>query len=107
MSGDQLPGPAPKSNNPPPPKAWPDKFPEAAARWDVIRPAVVAKSEELGIAPEVLISPELIRRVCWDPEKNLSDAETLRQWFETQGARPWQAQIAADCVLPAFESMSH
>ncbi|MEY2634689.1 MAG: hypothetical protein RIS75_629 [Actinomycetota bacterium] len=107
MSGDQLPGPAPKSNNPPPPKAWPDKFPEAAARWDVIRPAVVAKSEDLGIAPEVLISPELIRRVCWDPENNLSDAETLRQWFETQGARPWQAQIAADCVLPAFESMSH
>ena len=107
MSESELPGPAPKSSNPPPPKAWPEKFPEASARWDVIRPAVIAASTELGIATEVMISPELIRRVCWDPEQNLVDEQTLQTWFISQGARKWQAELAAATVYPASLTVTY
>lgn len=70
----------------PPPRAWPQRNPEAAARWELIRPAVVATAETLGIAAEVLVSPEAIRQLCWH------GAADLGEFLLAQGCRPWQVQ---------------
>ena len=74
----------------PPPKAWADKKPEAAARWDKVRPALNQLAEELEIAPEVLISPEPIRHFCWEPSAAL---DQLEAWLSERKVRPWQIEF--------------
>ncbi len=70
----------------PPPRAWAQRNPEAAQRWEVVRPAVVATAEALGIAAEVLVPPDAIRQLCW---QGSSDPATF---LEQQGCRAWQVQ---------------
>ncbi len=52
---------------PPPPRAWADKDPDAAARLSAARAAVTARAEELNLPQENLITPDTVRRVCWEP----------------------------------------
>ena len=89
----QLPQTNKKSGALPPPKAWADRNPEAAARWEKIRPALNAIAEELEIAPEVLVSPEPIRQFCWDPTTAL---DSLDEWLHVYKVRQWQI----DFILP-------
>ena len=95
------PGPNPKSNGYPPPKAWADRFPEAAQRWGAIRPALNEQAESLGIPPEVLVSPEAIRRLCWEPGDALVDEQQLGTWLSAQGARQWQCELVVPTILAA------
>lgn len=81
----------------PPPKAWPQRNPQAAARWDVVRPAVVATAEALEIQPEVLISPEIIRRLCWEGFEVQQSADAVERLLSVCSARPWQI---AELVQP-------
>ena len=72
----------------PPPRAWAQRNPEAAVRWESVRPAVVATAESLGINPEVLVSPEAVRQLCWNGVQSDGVAGALT----AQGARPWQIE---------------
>lgn len=86
----------------PPPKAWPQRNPDAAARWELVRPAVVATAEELELAPEVLISPEIIRRLCWEGfAVGHSLAEVEHRLSQTP-ARPWQIEHLAAPIAKAL-----
>lgn len=80
----------------PPPKAWAQRNPEAAVRWEAVRPAVVATAEALELQPEVLISPEIIRRLCWEGFEMQQSADAVERLLEVSAARPWQiAQLVA------------
>lgn len=98
------PGPNPKANGYPPPKAWPDRFPEAAARWAQVRPALNEQAEAIGLAPEVLLSPESVRRLCWEPGEALAGTTELDAWLSNQGARPWQRELTLSTILGALSS---
>ena len=63
----ELPQPAAAYTGPPPPRAWADKDPEAAARLSAARAAVTALAEELNLPQENLITPDTVRRLCWAP----------------------------------------
>ena len=105
LASTELPSTSPKTSALPPPKAWPEKNPDAAARWDVIRPAINALAETHEIAPELIMSPELVRRLCWDGGSRLSNRDELQQWLTEQSSRPWQIDLVCEPVLSAAASM--
>ena len=87
----------------PPPRAWADKNPEADRRLKAARAAVIAKSEELNIPIENLLTPELLRRLAWAPPEP-SSGEAIRGALLEMGARTWQVDATADVITTAFEA---
>jgi len=86
----------------PPPRSWPQRNPQAAERWDVVRPAVVARAEELGLATEVLVSPEVIRVLCWSGFERDAGVETVSALLKAQGCRDWQVEQLAPAIVAAL-----
>jgi ribonuclease D len=103
LKENELPNPNSGLNSIPPTKSWEEKNPDAFIRFSKVRPAVLEMAENLGIAPEILISPESIRQLCWSGFENISDETQLSDWLLGQGARPWQSQlITADLYKLLF-----
>lgn len=80
-------------------RTWAGRFPEAAARWDAVRPAVVSLAEELALPAENLIAPETVRRLAWEPPADVSPAG-VAAFLADADARPWQAGLVAPIVAP-------
>lgn len=86
----------------PPPRSWAQRNPAAAERWELVRPAVLAHAEDLGIATEVLVSPETIRVLCWSGFERLLDHETVAALLTAEGCRPWQVEQLALVISAAL-----
>lgn len=95
-----LPEVASPSEGPPPPRTWPDRNPEAAARLHQARALLTEISERLSVPLENLISPDLVRRVCWDPPA--ADQVAVQEILTRAGARPWQVELAAPVLVAAL-----
>ncbi|MCX5249628.1 ribonuclease D [Streptomyces sp. NBC_00201] len=99
----QLPAPGQPVTGPPPPRAWADKDPAAAARLSAARAAVSALAEQLNMPQENLITPDTVRRVCWEPPK-VVDAETVGAALAGYGARPWQVEQVTPVLVAALSA---
>lgn len=102
LPDDQCPTP-PKGDGPPPPRAWVDKYPAAALRWDHLRPSLLALADELGLPVENLLTPDLVRRLCFEPPKPAT-LETITEYLSSHGARPWQIAVTAGLFVSCFEN---
>ncbi|MEU5400493.1 ribonuclease D [Streptomyces sp. NPDC005963] len=96
----ELPQPGQPLNGPPPPRSWADKDPAAAARLSAARTAVTALAEELNLPQENLITPDTVRRVCWEPPADPS-VEAVSHALTELGARPWQVELVAPLLAQA------
>lgn len=85
----------------PPPRAWPDRNPEASERLRAGRAAVNARAEELRMPVENLLSPETLRRLAWSPPETV-DESTIAAAMQEADARPWQVRATAGIVAAAF-----
>lgn len=103
LSEAQLPTPGQPVAGPPPPRAWADKDPAAAARLSAARAAVSALAEQLNMPQENLITPDTVRRVCWEPPKEVS-AETVAEALAGHGARPWQVEQVTPVLVAALSA---
>ncbi|MEC4021129.1 ribonuclease D [Streptomyces sp. H27-D2] len=93
LSGQALTGP-------PPPRSWADKDPVAAARLSTARAAVSALAEELNLPQENLITPDTVRRLCWEPPAEPTP-EAVAAILAGPGARQWQIdQVTPVLVEP-------
>ncbi|TQM31718.1 ribonuclease D [Nocardia bhagyanarayanae] len=87
-------------DGPPPPNRWERRDPIAAARLARARAAMGELSLEHAIPVENLLSPDLVRRLCWDglPEYDRGDTAELAAavdgFLKSGGARPWQRELA-------------
>ena len=93
------------SDSMPPVKVWRDKFPAKFAPLSHARAAIDAKAEELSIPPENLISPDLVRRMCWNAPEGATISlmpEEVRSSLLAQGARHWQAEIVGPLIAAAL-----
>ncbi|MFE2584094.1 HRDC domain-containing protein [Streptomyces sp. NPDC059378] len=97
----QLPQPGQQVTGPPPPRAWADKDPAAAARLSAARAAVSALAERIDMPQENLITPDTVRRVCWEPPKS-TDVESTAAALAGYGARPWQVELVAPALAEAL-----
>ncbi|MFE5654692.1 HRDC domain-containing protein [Streptomyces sp. NPDC056517] len=97
----ELPQPGQQVAGPPPPRAWADKDPAAAARLSAARAAVSALAEELNLPQENLITPDTVRRVCWEPPTP-GDASGVAAALAGHGARPWQVELVTPLLVKAL-----
>jgi ribonuclease D len=97
----RLPQPGQPVTGPPPPRAWADKDPAAAARLSAARTAVSALAEQLNMPQENLITPDTVRRLCWEPPV-VADAESVGAALAGYGARPWQVGQVAPVLVRAL-----
>ncbi|MBD0838323.1 ribonuclease D [Streptomyces sp. TRM68416] len=99
----QLPQPGQPVTGPPPPRAWADKDPAAAARLSAARAGVSALAERLNMPQENLITPDTVRRVCWEPPA-VVDAESVGAALAGFGARPWQVEQVTPILVAALSA---
>jgi ribonuclease D len=97
----ELPQPGQPLNGPPPPRSWADKDPVAAARLSAARAAVSALAEELDLPQENLITPDTVRRVCWEPPAEPT-VEAVAQALAGYGARTWQIEQVSPLLTRAL-----
>ncbi|MFJ7337466.1 ribonuclease D [Streptomyces sp. NPDC101110] len=103
LSEAQLPQPGQPVAGPPPPRAWADKDPTAAARLSAARAGVTALAEQLNMPQENLITPDTVRRVCWEPPA-VVDAESVAAALAGHGARPWQVEQVTPVLVKALSA---
>ncbi|MFC5955239.1 HRDC domain-containing protein [Streptomyces pratens] len=103
LSEAQLPQPGQPVTGPPPPRAWADKDPVAAARLSAARAGVSALAERLTMPQENLITPDTVRRVCWEPPQP-AGPESVAAALAGYGARPWQVEQVAPVLVTALAS---
>lgn len=97
----ELPQPGQPLNGPPPPRSWADKDPDAAARLSAARASVTALAERLNMPQENLITPDTVRRVCWEPPAG-RDVDAVSSALAAYGARRWQVEQVAPLLARAL-----
>ena len=98
LTRDQLPNKQQSAEGPPPTRTWEIRNPEAAARWDAVRPAVLERASELELPVENLISPDALRRLLWTPPAEVS-AETIEAALAAESVRPWQRELLVPLIV--------
>ncbi|MFD9907040.1 HRDC domain-containing protein [Streptomyces sp. NPDC059063] len=99
----ELPQPGQALTGPPPPRSWADRDPAAAARLSAARAAVSALAERLNMPQENLITPDTVRRVCWEPPVGVS-VESVAEALAAHGARRWQIDLVTPTLTTALTS---
>jgi ribonuclease D len=102
LPDDQCPAP-PKGDGPPPPRSWADRYPDAAVRWEHVRPAMLELAETVQMPVENLLTPDLVRRLTFDPPAPLTDS-AIRDYVRAGGAREWQVTQCTPTLLAALEA---
>jgi ribonuclease D len=98
-----LPQPGQPVTGPPPPRAWADKDPAAAARLTAARTGVTALAERLAMPQENLVSPDTVRRICWEPPKVI-DTASVETALAGYGARAWQVELVTPVLVSALSA---
>lgn len=89
----------------PPIKLWRDKFPEKYAPLSHARARIEIIAEENNIPVENLITPEIVRRVCWAPpapSTSQASPEIVREHLLSLGARQWQVELVGAAITAAL-----
>ena len=89
----------------PPIKLWRDKFPEKYAPLSHARVRIEKIAEENNIPIENLITPEIVRRMCWAPpapSTSQASPEIVREHLLSLGARKWQVDLVAEAITAAL-----
>ncbi|MBQ6645018.1 MAG: ribonuclease D, partial [Saccharopolyspora sp.] len=77
--------------------------PAAAARLSAARSAISEIAEANGLPAENLLLPDLLRRMCWTPPKQL-DTESVAAHLRERGAREWQLDLTAAALSTALQA---
>lgn len=78
---------------PPPAVRWSKRKPEAAARLEAARSGLAELSERVNVPTENLVSPEQVRRLCWDWTPTADPAAAIEELLRAGGARQWQREL--------------
>ncbi|MEU1131374.1 ribonuclease D [Streptomyces sp. NPDC005900] len=101
LPDSELPQPGQTVSGPPPPRAWADRDPAAAARLSAARAAISSLAEGLNMPQENLITPDTVRRLCWEPPAQV-DADAVAAALAAYGARPWQVTQVTPALVTAL-----
>jgi ribonuclease D len=98
LPDSELPPPALPSDGPPPPRSWPERDPDAAARLAATRADLSTLAESRELPLENLLSPDLVRRLAWRPPAPL-DHDHVVSALAAGGARRWQIALTAPVLV--------
>lgn len=100
-SDAELPSAKQRADGPPPARSWPDRDPAAAARLSAGRASLTALAESIHIPVENLLTPDLLRRICWQPPSSI-DPESVAHRLREGLAREWQIALVTPAVVEAL-----
>jgi ribonuclease D len=102
---DELPPLGARYDGPPPPRAWADRDPVAAARLAKARADLKERADSLHLPVENLLTPDYVRRLLWEPPAD-ADAKDLPDLVAERltelGARRWQVELTRDVLATAI-----
>ena len=90
-------------NGPPPPARWSRRKPEAAARLEAARAALAEVSRRVAVPTENLVSPDLVRRLCWDWKGAPDPVEAVEEFLCAGHARAWQRELVDPVLARALQ----
>jgi ribonuclease D len=105
LAEDELPPMAARYDGPPPPRAWADRDPVAAARLTYARTHLKELAESLTVPVENLLTPDYVRRLMWEPPVEDDDGtlpDLVEARLTTLGARRWQVELTRDVLVAAI-----
>ena len=100
----ELPPVSAPHDEPPPPRVWRDKYPEAAARLAACRETVGVLAEEYNLPQENLLAPAAVRGIAWSPPAPAT-AEQVAERLVSSGARAWQIGLTAEPLATALQAL--
>jgi ribonuclease D len=81
-------------------KSWERRFPGAHHHLEVVRPLVMQLASELKIPIENLLTPDFLRRVCFEPQDDVASQ------LASYGARSWQVELVTEVIQKGLEQAS-
>ena len=90
------------SNGPPPASRWARRKPEAAVRLEAARAELTELAQQVSVPVENLLSPELVRRLCWDWQDTDEPAVAVEAFLASSTARQWQRELAVPVLARAL-----
>ena len=90
------------SNGPPPAARWSRRKPEAAARLEAARAGLAELSQRVTVPTENLITPEVVRRLCWDWQPVSDIATAVVEFLVDNQVRPWQRELTVPVLTAAL-----
>ena len=97
---DDPPDTAEPLTGPPPAVRWAKRKPEAVVYLEAARSALGELSLRVGVPTENLVTPDLVRRLCWDWADTADAHGTVSEFLSAAGARNWQREL----VVPALSA---
>jgi ribonuclease D len=105
LAEEELPPIAARYDGPPPPRAWAERDPVAAARLAKARVGMKALADQHHLPVENLLTPDYVRRLMWEPPPADGDLdERVSARLAELGARPWQIELTRAVLLDAIRS---
>lgn len=99
---DRLPTVAPRTDGPPPARAWAAKHPAAALRLTSCREVLRELAGTHNLPQENLLPPDAVRRLAWQPPLPVSP-ESVAAALAAAGARLWQVELTAPPLATALD----
>jgi ribonuclease D len=93
------------STGPPPASRWARRKPEAAVRLEAARAGIAEVSQQVSVPAENLITPEIVRRLCWDWQPLATAQETasaIDEFLREAGVRQWQRELTGPVLTEAL-----
>lgn len=91
-------------SGPPPAARWARRKPEAAARLEAAKAELAELSERVSVPAENLITPEVVRRLCWDWRPVSDVATAVEDFLVEANVRPWQRELTVPVLTKALTS---
>ncbi|HJT94930.1 MAG TPA: ribonuclease D [Mycobacterium sp.] len=90
------------SNGPPPASRWARRKPEAAVRLEAARAGLTELSQRVSVPTENLVSPDVVRRLCWDWQPAENTAAAVDDFLREALVRPWQRELVVPVLTEAL-----
>jgi ribonuclease D len=82
---------------------WAQRYPEADARLNRLKPVMARLAEQYAMPSENLLSPDLMRHLCWEPPTEIS-IKSVSEFLASRKARKWQIDAVAGEFVKALTS---
>ncbi|MGW0158429.1 HRDC domain-containing protein [Mycobacterium sp. NPDC003323] len=90
------------TTGPPPPARWSRRKPEAAERLEAARTGLAELSQRVSVPTENLLTPDTVRRLCWDWQPVPDVRAGVEDFLVACGARPWQRELTVPVLTTAL-----
>ena len=101
LATDELPPMRARSGGLSTPRNWKDRHPDAYARFVASRSEMLDVASSVGVPVENLLTPETLRRLCWEPPADQSPTG-IAGALHNAGARKWQIDATSARIAASF-----